>query len=107
MAKFTVTYEIWDESAAEAGETDDRGVELENGSLREAIDAVLSTRTNKVSGVECVEPSDSRIEHARSITVANGMEYETGAYEYRTIHIPDSVSSASRRRIAALVGVNI
>lgn len=107
MPKFNVSYEIWDEAAAEAGETDDRGFELEGGTLRDAIDAVRGTRTNQVDGVESVVASDSRVEHARWITVNNGMEFETGARECRSLHIPEGVTGSSRRRIARLVGMEV
>jgi hypothetical protein len=106
MRKFAVTYEVWSAEDSELGATDEKGFELEDGSLREAIDAVTSTRTSAVDGVECIEPSCSVITEARWITITNGMEYETGARESRSLHIPDSVTGASRKRIARLLGVN-
>lgn len=105
MPKFSVTYEVWDEDAVEYGDTDERGYELEDGTLREAIDAVTSTRTNAVDSIESIEPNNSVIEDARWITINNGMEFETGAFESRSLHIPNCVTSASRRRIARLLGV--
>ena len=104
MSKFSVTYEIVTQESAEHGDADERGFIGKDLSLRDAIDEVNSTRTNMVDGVTCIEPSDSRIEHARWFTVFNGMEFETGAQENRSIHIPDNVTGASRRRIARLMG---
>ena len=65
------------------------------------------TRTSEVDGVESVQPSDSRIEDARWFTVTNGPEFRTGARESRSLHIPDGVSGASRRRIGRLLGLAI
>jgi hypothetical protein len=107
MPKFNVTYEIWEEAAVEAGETDDKGFELEGGTLREAVEAARATRTNEVDGVESVEPSDSLFEHARWITVNNGREFATGARESRSLHIPDGVTGASRWRIGRLLGLDL
>ena len=107
MPKFNVTYEIWDEAAVEAGEARERGFEIRDATLREAVKAVLATRTSQVDGVESVDPSDSRIEHARWFTVTNGREFLTGAQEQRSLHVPEGVTGSSRRRIARLVGMDV
>jgi hypothetical protein len=104
---FSVTYETVTEESAEQGDFEEIGFYSQNVSLRDAIKDVMSTRTNRVDGVERIEPSDSRVEHARWITVHNGMEYETGARESRSLHFPDNLSGSSRRRIARLLGVNV
>jgi len=104
MAKFSVTYAIVTPESAEEGDVDEQGFELTDASLREAIAAVLSTRTNKVDGIECIETSEGG-SHFRWITVTNGLEYETGAQESRSLHIPDHVTDSNRCRIAHLLGV--
>jgi len=106
MPRFSVTYEIWDEAACEAGDTDERGYALEDGTLREAVVAVRETRTNELDGAESVERSDSQVESARWISVCCGTEFRTGARETRSLHIPDQVSASSRRRIARLLGLD-
>ena len=107
MPKFDVTYEVWSQEAVEAGDTDERGYEAQGVGLREALDIVRSTRTNQVDGVEDISSSDSRIEHARWFTVNNGAEFLTGERECRSLHIPENVTGASRRRIARLLGIHV
>lgn len=105
MPKFNVTYEIVTEESAEYGDAEERGFIAESVSLREALTLVYNTRTNRVDCGDGAEASDSRMESARWIIVHNGMEYETGARESRSLHIPDSVTGSSRRRIARLFGL--
>jgi len=105
MPRFSVTYDIVTPESAEHGDVAEAGFIGEDLGLREAIDAVRSTRTSRVGGVECVEPSCSTIEDSAWITITNGMEYETGAVESRSLHLRSSVTDASRRRIARLMGV--
>ena len=103
MATFNVTYEIVTQESAEYGEADESGFVCEDVTLREAIEALGQTRTNRVDGIAGIEANDSRIGTARWITVDNGMEYETGAHESRSLHMPDSLTSATRRRIYRLI----
>lgn len=100
---FFVTYEIVTAESAEHGDVAERGFVGQELRLRDAIDAVTSTRTSAVSGVESIEASASDISAAGWITVCNGMEFETGSYESRSLHIPDSVTTASRGRILRLM----
>ena len=104
---FSVTYEIVTQESSEEGEAEESGFVIENATLREAVSELFDTRTSGCSGVESVEPSDSVVSYARWITVYNGMEYETGAHESRSLHIPDHVTAASRRRIARLCGIKV
>ena len=107
MLRFNVTYDIVTEESATRGDYAEAGFICQGVSFRDAIKAVGETRTIRVSGVESIDPSDSDVESAGWITITNGMEYETGACESRSIHIPDSVSGASRIRIARLLGVRV
>jgi hypothetical protein len=105
--QFAVTFERWDEAAIEAGDTDDRGYVIENVSLSDAMRLGLEYTRPGWSG-PC-EPSDSRLEHARWLEFQawnNGTRewFETGVQEDRFLHIPDSVTPSSRRRIARLFG---
>jgi len=104
MVKFDITYEIVTQESAEHGDVDDQGYIAQGLTLREAIDTLFETRTSRCSGVECIEPSCSDIKDTRWFTVRNGMEYETGAYESRSLHMPDHVTGSSRHRIARLIG---
>lgn len=100
---WSVTYEIVTPESAENGDADERGYISQGVTLREAIEDVHATRTSQVSGIECVEANDSRPECARWITVYNGAEYLTGAHESRSLHMPDSLTAASRARLVRLV----
>lgn len=102
---FQVTYEIITQESAEHGDCDEQGYIAESVSLREAIDLVNSTRTSHVDCQSGVEASSSIPEMANWFTVYNGMEYLTGAHENRSLHFPDSITGASRKRIFDLLGV--
>jgi hypothetical protein len=104
---FNVTYEIVAPESASKGELEERGFIAVNVSLRDAVRYVQETRTNAVSGVECIETDSCPAESPRWVTVTNGMEYLTGAQESRSLHIPENVTAASARRIARLVGARI
>lgn len=102
--RFRVTYEITTAESAMEGDCAESGfVHPEAVRLRAALELVQSTRTSRVGGVICIEPSDSRVPDARWFTVYNGMEFETGACESRSIHIPEQVTGASRARIFRLL----
>lgn len=103
--KFCVSYEIVTEDSAENGDAEERGVIDEDLPLREAIKEVRRTRTNLVGGVESVSTDSWPVKAVRWITVSNSAEYETGARESRTLHLPDTITPASSRRIARLLGV--
>lgn len=105
MPTFNVTYAIYTEESVECGDAEERGFIDENLSLRDAVRLVNQTRTNRVSAVECIEANEWPCVAPRSITITNGMEYETGDHEERSLHIPHGVTPASRRRIARLLGV--
>lgn len=104
MPLFNVTYEIVTPESAEQGDAAESGFIAKGCTLREAIQYVRETRTNRVSGVECVECDESPVRDPRWITVSNGMEFETGAYESRSLHLPDTLTAASRCRVARLLG---
>lgn len=101
---FSVSYEITTYESAENGEADERGVIDEGLTLRDAITEVHRTRANLVGHVEAIQSNAWPANRVRWITVHNSAEYETGARESRTLHIPDTITPASSRRIARLVG---
>jgi hypothetical protein len=103
MEKFNVTYEIMTEESAEYGDADERGFIAEGVNLRDAIEAVRQTRTCHVDSALAIEPSECPGNSFRWITINNGMEYLTGAYESRSLHIPDAVTPSSRKRILRLL----
>jgi hypothetical protein len=105
MVTFSVSYSIVTEESAEAGEFAESGMLGEGLSLREAVDLVRQSRTRHAAGVECIESNEWPMRSPRWVSVINGVEFETGASETRALHMPESISDASRRRIARLVGV--
>jgi hypothetical protein len=107
MLTFSVTYEIVTEESASEGDAEERGWICEDVSLRVALRCVADTRTNQVDGVSAIECDESPVCAPRWVTVTNGMEYLTGAQESRSLHIPEGVTAASRRRIARLVGARV
>ena len=107
MAKFSVTYEIVTEESAAEGDAAERGYEVEDGTLREAVRALFGTRTNLVDGIESISTDSWPCRDPRWITVTNGMEFETGDNESRSLHLPRELTRATRRRIARLCGVKL
>jgi len=105
MTGFTVSYDITTEESAEYGDTAENGILGRDLTLRDAIELVTATRTNRVGGVSSIECDESPMRAPRWVTINNGIEYESGAYESRSLHFPPRLTAASRRRIARLLGV--
>lgn len=103
MARFNITYEIVAQESAAEGDVEERGFIGQDLSLREAINLVFETRTSACGGIECVEANQYPVIDPDWITVYHGMEYETGAQESRSIHLPRSVTPSSKMRIARLM----
>lgn len=104
MAAFNVTYEIVTPESAESGDADERGFIAEGVTLREAIQLVNETRTSQVDCVMAIECDESPIRNPRWVTVINGCEFNTGAQESRSLHMPANLTASTRRRSARLVG---
>ena len=103
MNGFNVTYDIVTEESAADGDFAESGFIGENMNLRDAVRALFETRTCEVGGAESIEADSFPLANARCVTVCNGMEYVTGDYESRSIHFPESMTGASRRRLARLL----
>lgn len=104
-AKFSVTFEIMTPESSECGDAEERGFVIEDANLRDAVEELYRTRTSQVDGVESIQTDSLPCIRPRWITVTNGTEYITGAHESRALHIPDTVTTASARRIARLCGI--
>lgn len=105
---FSVTFERWDNAAVEAGDTDDRGYVVQGVSLTDAVRLGLEVR--EPAWVGPCEPSCSDMACARWLLFSNWNKdtheyFRTGITEDRALHIPDQVTTASRKRIARLFGV--
>lgn len=103
MSRFSVSYEIVTPESAEQGDAAERGWIAQGLSLREALATVGQSRTAHCDGVTAIEACVSQGRPC-SLVVTHGMEYLTGAYESRTLHVPVSVTDSSATRIARLLG---
>lgn len=105
---FNVSTEIVTPESAENGDTDEEQGWVEMGlTLREAVTMVHEVRTSRAEGVQCIECDSSPAVDPRWVTVVNGMEFETGAQESRSLHMPRRLTASTRRRIARLVGARV
>ncbi len=97
MITFDVTYEIVTHESAEHGDAEERGFAAKGVRLREAISEIG----------HCAHQADcSPIAGARWYTNCEYDEdFRTGARESRSLHMPNSLTEASRMRIARLLGV--
>lgn len=105
--KFAVSYERWNEDALNAGDTDDRGMVVENVSLTDAIRLGLEVRDP--SWINTPEANEYPIRWLTFSDWNGGTRdyYESGVEESRSLHIPDEVSDSSRRRICRLFGLQV
>lgn len=105
---FAVTFERWDDESLDIGETDDTGYVAQNVSLRDAIR----------DGLDALYPSWLNVPEADEMPVRRPSSFRfynwnegtrerirKGIIEERTLHVPDDVTPASRRRIARLFGI--
>lgn len=106
MTKFAVTYERWTEEDVEHGDTDDRGFVIQDVSLTDAIQLGLEYRRPEWCGTWEADNgrgnSDTRWLDFYEWNSGTREEIMTGIRERRTLHIPDSVTPASRQRIVKL-----
>ena len=105
MNGFSVTFERWTHEDIELGDTDDRGFVIQDVSLRDATRLGLEYREPSYSGY--CEPNDSRLDCTRWLTFPSWNDctrenIETGITEQRSLHFPESITAASRIRIARL-----
>lgn len=101
--RFAVTFEIVTPESAEQGDAAERGPILGGATLREAVRAWRETRTAECGGVECIEADRDPRAGARWLTIRNGMEFRTGAYESRSLHFSDNLTDATRERLCRLL----
>lgn len=105
-ALFAVTFEIVTPESAKHGDAAERGFISQNSTLRDAVADFHATRTAQCDGVAAIECDSSR-GRPQWVTIVNGAEYQTGANESRSLHIPPAVSRSSARRIAQLLGAHL
>lgn len=106
-AHFAVSQEIVTPESAEHGDCESCRIIGDLLPLRDAVDLVRGTRTSGCGGVESIECDSMPAVHPRAVRVVNGLEFETGAQESRTLHISHRVTASSARRIARLLGARL
>ena len=99
MQRFNVTYECTLLEDAELGDCTDRGFVDQDVTLHRAVSAA---RDVGMDGAECVEPSDSRHDYARWISIV-GHRFQDGAGVTASIHFPSYTTSASRARLVRVL----
>lgn len=105
MTAYSVTYEITTPESAAEGLSEESGPIGHFEHLSEAIEALHGTRTNRVEAGGPLEADSFPCDVPRWVTQYNGPEFETGAIETRTLHIPDSLTPESKRRVARAAGL--
>lgn len=97
---FAVTYDVVTPESAEHGDTADSGFVVDNVSLRDAIAALQGAQV-----APSCEPFNPRYAYTWFYTLDADVDYRTGAETRRALHLPASLTPATRRRIARLLGV--
>jgi hypothetical protein len=108
MKGFSVTHEQFlpHDPEGDICEANYRGFVVEDGTLREALDEFDSRGMS-------VEPSAWPVDYeypwlsfsANDVNDGTREFYEQGISESRTLHLPATLTSASRRRVARLLGI--
>ena len=102
---FSVSFDIVTAESAENGDTAESGYILESCPLADAVTAVKATDSTTIDGYTVhANESNGRVQW---VVVHNGMDWMTGEYESRYLHIPATVTAASSRRIARLLGATV
>lgn len=93
--RITVSYEIWDEDSIEAGETDDKGWEDEEGEEFDSVeDAIKFLKKNFANN-----PSNGSY-HSGTYYKDDGKEnYKTGETKYLTYHLSGNWSEEEKKAI--------
>jgi hypothetical protein len=99
MQRFNVTYDHTLPEDAALGDCTERGFVDQDVTLHRAVSAA---RDVGVNGAECVEPSDSRHDHARWISIV-WHRFQDGAGVTASIHFPSYTTSASRARLVRVL----
>ncbi len=96
---FSICYEIITRESAEHGEAESTGFICEDVSFQDVMSDLYWHRG------AYVEASEYPVHAPRWFTFYNVREdFSTGETENWSLHIPESVTPASRRRIAKLIG---
>jgi len=93
--RITVSYEIWDEDSIEAGETDDKGWEDEEGEEFDSVEDAIKFLKNNFAN----NPSNGSY-HSGTYYKDDGEEnYKTGETKYLTYHLSGNWSEEEKKAI--------
>lgn len=95
--RFAVTYDLTTEESSAQGDVAEQGFISRGSTLREAVAAFSDVR--RANGY--VEADQCPATSPRWLTAYG--EVEDGVSETRSIHLPDTITPASRRRLARLL----
>lgn len=99
MNAFSITYETITHESAEYGDAEDSGFVDEGLTLREAMDALRWYRGSHV------EADSYPLARPRWFTFYEvETDYATGETKNVSLHLPETLTDSTRRRIARLVG---
>lgn len=96
---YDITYAIVTEESAEHGDYAESGFLYEGLDFKEAVQRFESERAG------LIEANEYPIISPRWFTAYVEQNPRTGDYREVSLHLPESVTPASRRRIARLLGV--
>ena len=102
--RFCVTYEINTPVSAADNLPEESGPIGEFDHLHDAIDHWRATRTEKADFVASIRVT--RDLHGLRLHIVNGPEFDTGAYEERTLLIR-KISKPSAQRLASTLGIDL
>lgn len=104
---FAVTFETFTPESVEIGDADERGFVEERATLRDCIPAIAYGFS---CPSHCARPEPNATQgRVRWLTFAGYRSTRDGDNhdESRALHIPESVTAASTRRIARLFGARV
>ena len=100
---FSITYEIVTPESAENGDVAEEGFEYESLSLREAFD-VMRWHGNALQADSYPISLQSP---PRWLSWEGEQDFKSGAYTYRSLHLPESLTASTKLRLARLFGLKI
>ena len=100
--KFNVTFERYTSESIAQGDASERGYLVQGVGLHEALAWIEKAPTPHCE-LESIEPSASWLEATRWITWYYSPDYVTGESVMLSLHLPDTMTTASKARLIRLL----
>lgn len=100
--KFNVTFERYTPESIEQGDASESGHLVQGVGLREALEYIRDEPSPRCS-LAYIEPSASWLAGTRWITWHYGADYESGESVALSLHLPDTMTNASKARLLRLL----